>query len=102
MSSELDAAYWFLVTRLGDSWVIWNRSATERLVLLGVPVLGVYQLPADIAPGRADCKSFGVLGHQTPPTADVSEPRFSRAAHFPRCALGHMLMNVFVAPRRRL
>src|ERR1039458_7681502 len=65
-------------------------------------VSAINQLQADIAPRIAHLiASLGVFGNQTPPTANVSDPRFSRDAHFPRRTLGYMLMNVFVAPRGR-
>src|SRR5271157_422481 len=79
-----------------------GRPLAGRWVLT-VSVLVGNQLQADIAPRMADLiASLGVFGNQTPPTADVSKPRFSHGAHFPRLALGHVPVDAFVAPRRRL
>src|SRR5271157_886729 len=68
-----------------------------------VSVLVGNQLQSDVASRGTDfITPLGVFGNQTPPTAEVNQPRFSPAGQFPRLALAYVLMNILVAPSRRL
>src|ERR1022692_2946648 len=78
------------------------RRQPARWVLVTSALVG-NQLQADITPRMTDLITpLGVFGHQTPPTAYVSEQCVSCAAQSPRLAFGHMSMNVLVAPHGRL